>query len=260
MRIVITGASSGIGRAVVSELMAERQIAGPHKLLLVDRDRAGIESLVARHGPGVAAMVTDVGMTDCGDRIAAAAIAHMDGVDGLVSNAGFILAGSLSQIDPEAFDKAFAINTRATWLIAKALYPIMKEGGGGSMVATASMSAHHATPPLGAYAPSKAALHMIVKQLANEWGPDGIRVNSVSPGPTLTNMTSAGYADQQMRDARIAGIPTRRIGEPEDVAEAIIFLLSNRARQINGVDILVDGGLSTTLMTATGAGLGQGKK
>lgn len=260
MRIVVTGASSGIGRAVVSELMAERQIVGPHKLLLVDRDATGIEALGARFGAAVACLVADVGATDCGDRIAAAAIAHMGGVDGLVSNAGVLHAGSLSEIDAATFDEAFAINTRATWLIAKALYPFMKAGGGGSIVATASMAAFHATPPLGAYAPSKAALQMVVRQLANEWGRDGIRVNSVSPGPTLTGMTAAGYADQQMRDSRVAAMPNRRIGEPEDVAEAILFLLGNRARQVNGIDILVDGGLSTTLMTASGAGSGQGQK
>lgn len=259
MRVVITGAASGIGRAVARELVAESQIAGPHRLLLVDREPDGLAELGHEIGDVAATLVVDVGLADCGDRIAEAALAHMGGTDALVSNAGFIAAGSLSDIGVDAFDAGFAVNTRATWLIARALYPHMKSAGGGAIVATASMAAFQPTPPLGAYAPSKAALAMIVRQLANEWGPDGIRCNSVSPGPTLTDMTAAGYADQQRRDDRIAGIPLRRIGEPEDVANAIVFLLSERARQVTGIDILVDGGLSTTLMTASGAGSGQGR-
>jgi glucose 1-dehydrogenase len=260
MRIVITGAASGIGRAVVTGLIGNEQIVGPHQLLLVDREPDALDALVAEVGDSATALITDVGQPDCGERIAGCARDALGGVDGLVSNAGFIHAGSLTDIAVEQFDAAFAVNTRATWLIARALYPMMRGGGGGSIVATASISAFQPTPPLGAYAPSKAALLMVMRQLANEWGPDGIRCNTVSPGPTLTGMTAVGYADEQRRAQREAGIPTRRLGLPEDVANAIIFLLSDRARQINGIDMLVDGGLGTTLMTASGAGWGQGQK
>lgn len=259
MRIVVTGAASGIGRAVVAELLGQGQIAGPHQILLVDRDPDGLAALALQYGAALGTLAVDVGAPDCGEKIATAAFSHMGGVDGLVSNAGAIRASSLTDVSVEDYDATFAVNARATWLIARALYPMMRDAGGGAIVATASMSAWQPTPALGAYAASKAALVMIMRQLANEWGPDGIRCNCVSPGPTLTAMTAVGYADQQRRDDRIAGIPTRRIGEPEDVANTIVFLLSQRARQINGVDILVDGGLSTTLMTASGAGSGQGQ-
>jgi NAD(P)-dependent dehydrogenase (short-subunit alcohol dehydrogenase family) len=98
---------------------------------------------------------------------------------------------------------------------------------------------------------------MLVKQLANEWGGDGIRVNSVSPGPTLTGLTRTGYSNEELRRQREASLPLGRIAEPDDIASAILFLLSTEARNITGIDLLVDGGLSTTLMSGSGAGSGH---
>jgi glucose 1-dehydrogenase len=191
-----------------------------------------------------------------GDRIVEAALDHMGGIDAVVSNAGIILGGSLAELAVDEFDQLFAINTRASWIIAKAAYPHLKASR-GAFVATASISAHHATPGLSAYSASKAALLMLVRQLAVEWGPDGIRCNTVSPGPTLTPMTAAGYSDENRRAQREAGIPLRKLGVAEDVANAIIFLISDLASHLNGIDILVDGGMGNMLMSASGAGTGQ---
>jgi NAD(P)-dependent dehydrogenase (short-subunit alcohol dehydrogenase family) len=180
----------------------------------------------------------------------------MGGADGVVSNAGIILAGSLVETSAASYDRLFAINTRANWMIAQATYPLLKASR-GALVVTASMSGHQPTPALGAYSASKAALLMMVRQLSVEWGPDGIRCNTVSPGPTLTPMTATGYADPARREQREAGIPLRKLGTAEDVAHAILFLLSDYASHISGIDLLVDGGMSNTLMVATGAGSGQ---
>jgi NAD(P)-dependent dehydrogenase (short-subunit alcohol dehydrogenase family) len=98
---------------------------------------------------------------------------------------------------------------------------------------------------------------MLVRQLAIEWGKDGIRCNTVSPGPTHTPMTAAGYADPARRAQRDAMIPLGKLGLAEDVANAILFLIGPQAGHITGVDIVVDGGMSNNLMPATGAGTGQ---
>ncbi len=256
MRAVITGAASGIGRAVAEALAAGRLIPGEHRMLLVDRDAANLQQAASPFGPSAAILVADVTKDDIGDVIVRAATDHMGGIDAVASNAGIIVAGPLGSSPIDDYDRLFAINTRANWMIAKALHPHLKASG-GAFVATASMSAHQPTPGLGAYSASKAALLMLVRQLSVDWGPDGIRINSVSPGPTLTPMTAAGYADKGRRDQREAGIPLRKLGTAEDIANAILFLLSDFAGHITGIDLLVDGGMSNTLMVASGAGTGQ---
>ncbi|MEI9984740.1 MAG: SDR family oxidoreductase [Aliidongia sp.] len=256
MRAVITGAASGIGRATVERLFAGGLIPGEHRVVLVDRDAEGLAAVAGPLGDRACTLAADVTADDIGEQLVVAALDHMGGIDAVASNAGIILAGSLSETSRQDYDQLFAINTRASWMIAKAVHPHLKASR-GALVVTASMSGHQPTPALGAYSPSKAALLMLVRQLSVEWGPDGIRCNTVSPGPTYTPMTAGGYADRARRAQREAGIPLRKLGTAEDVANAILFLLSDYASHISGIDLLVDGGMSNTLMVASGAGSGQ---
>lgn len=256
MRIIITGAASGIGQACADLLASGKALEGTHQMLLVDRDADRLEAVTAAIGPNAAGVVADLSEPESGDRIVAAAVTHMGGIDAVVSNAGIIAGGSLTTLGLADFDRVFAINTRATWLLGKAAYPYLQESR-GAFIATASISAKQPTPALGFYSASKAALLMLVRQMSVEWGPDGIRCNTVSPGPTYTPMTAAGYDDRARRDQREANIPLRKLGQAEDVANAILFLASPAAGHISGIDVLVDGGMSNMLMPATGGGTGQ---
>ena len=141
------------------------------------------------------------------------------------------------------------MNLRATWLLAKALHPLLADGG-GAIVATTSIASVVPAPPMGAYAASKAGLAMLVRQMAYEWGGDGIRANCVAPGMTHTGLTDGSYSDPVLRAERGASVPLARIGEPDDIASVIEFLVSPGAGYVTGINLLVDGGLDTCLLPA----------
>lgn len=243
MRVIITGAASGIGRAL-AEVLAEKEPDAA--LLLVGRDEAKLNAL-ARTLPRAAVCVADLTEAEAARVVVGAANAAFGGIDGVVSNAGAIYAGALKDLSVADFDKAFAINVRATFLLAQAAYPALKQSK-GVLIASGSLAGRNPSPALGGYSASKAALAMLIAQLAAEWGPDGIRCNCVSPGTTLTPMNAAFYADPKNRAAREANIPLRRLGEPRDVAHVIHQLLRPEAAFISGVDLLVDGGANTMFM------------
>jgi NAD(P)-dependent dehydrogenase (short-subunit alcohol dehydrogenase family) len=233
---------------------------GDHQLLLADRNADGLAAVAAELASrcAVETITGDLSSAVFPEEIVARCVARFGGVAGIVSNAGVLKGAPLQDLSVADFDFLFAINTRPTWLLGKAAYPHLKASR-GVIVATASMAASHPTPPLGTYAASKAALVMLVRQMALEWGPDGIRCNTVSPGPTLTPM-NPGYEEAALREARERTMPLRKLGTSEDVANAILFLLSAQAGHITGQDIAVDGGLGIALMALSGSGQGQPQK
>lgn len=259
MRAIITGAASGIGRAVAVGLAKAATKDDPARLVLADRDAAPLQALAEElraGGAEVIATAADLLDVDAPAAVVAEAEKAFGGLDALVSNAGALKGALLKDLSLADYAFQFDINARPTWLLAKAAYPLLKASR-GAICATASMSSEHGTPPLGSYSASKAALVMLVRQMAVEWGPDGIRANCVSPGPTLTAMTQGGYSDPARRAQREGTIPLRRLGQPEDIAEAILFLIGPKSTFITGVNLMVDGGLTVNLMPVSGAGTGQ---
>ena len=243
LRAVITGAASGIGAATARRLAA----GDGARLLLVDRAEEQLRRIAGELG--AEALTVDLTLPDAGEHVAAAARERLGGLDLLVSNAGAAISAPLVELSIEDWDRTFAINVRAAWLLAKAAYPLLREAQ-GSLVVTASIAAREPAAPVGAYASSKAAVVMLVRQLAYEWGPDGIRCNCVSPGTTHTGMTDGTYSDPERRSERASHLPLRRIAEPDEVAGVIAFLAGPDASYITGIDVLVDGGLGTSLLPA----------
>jgi NAD(P)-dependent dehydrogenase (short-subunit alcohol dehydrogenase family) len=264
MRYLITGAGSGIGRAL-GALLA-RQPAEPEiALALVDRNAGALDDVaeeLTRAGARVLTIEADLSDPEAPAKAVATAVGELGGLDALASIAGVLMPSPLLSLDVSTYERTFAVNTRATWLLGKAAHRALRESR-GAIVATASISAEHPTPPTGAYSASKAALRMLVRQMALEWGPDGIRCNTVSPGPTDTALTHGAFGDttdpeiRASRANREALIPLRKIGHPDEVAQAIAFLAGPHASQITGVDLVVDGGLSLALMPLTGGGSGH---
>jgi NAD(P)-dependent dehydrogenase (short-subunit alcohol dehydrogenase family) len=248
MRVLVTGAASGIGRATCLRLARDAHAAGKKaSIAAVDiAPSAGLDQLVqdVRALGGEAVPIHgDMGTADAPGRVVSEAVQRFGGLDGLVSNAGVNRPGPLVSYSVADWDFLFAVNTRATWLLAKAAHAAL-EAAGGAIVATGSMSGSNAHANLGAYGPSKAAVIMLVRVLAQEFGRDGIRVNAVSPGMVRTGMTETVYADRTVAAERDALVPLGRVATPEDMADVIAFLLGPDARYINGHDLIVDGGVT----------------
>lgn len=248
MRVLVTGAASGIGRATCLRLAREASTTGDTgQIAAVDIGPSpALTSLLGElHelGADVLELHGDMGTPDAPARVVEAAADRFGGLDGLVSNAGINRPGPLVTYSVEDWDRLFAVNTRATFLLAQAAHPTLKASG-GAIAIVGSMSGSNVHAGLGAYAPTKAAVIMLARVLAQEFGRDGIRVNSVSPGMVRTGMTAAVYADDEIAAARDALVPLGRVAQPEDIADVIAFLLSPQARYVNGHDLVVDGGVS----------------
>jgi len=248
VRALVTGAASGIGRATCLRLARDAQAAGRKaQIAAVDLEPSAALDAVAKELGTLGAIALplpgDMATVDAPGRVVAEAVARFGGLDGLVSNAGVNRPGPLVSYAVEDWDRMFAVNTRATWLLAKAAHGALAASR-GAVVAVASMSGSNAHANLGPYGPSKAALIMLVRVLAQEFGRDGIRVNSLSPGMVRTGMTAKVYGNAQIAAERDALVPLGRVATPEDMADVIAFLLGPDARYVNGHDLVVDGAVT----------------
>lgn len=252
MHAIVTGAARGIGRAIALRLARDHQGRGPVHLVLADRHAEELahlrDELRQQHGASATVVASDLAQPDAVEAIAAAAAAS-GRLDGIASNAGFSIPGPLLDYDPSHWDLLFAVHVRAPWLLGRACHGLLRQSR-GAIVITTSISATQPTAPLGPYSASKAAAVMLARQMALEWGPDGIRINCVSPGLIVTPGTSQVYAQEGARAQRAGLIPLRRVGEAEEIASAVSFLLGPDASYVNGSELVVDGGLNTALMSS----------
>ncbi len=242
MRVLVTGASRGIGRAICLRLASQGAVVAACASAHAEELKAVVEE-AARLGGRLLPLIGDLADAATPARLVQQAIASLGGLDAVVSNAGVSRPASLVNLELADWDYLLAVNVRAPWLLAKAAYPALLESG-GSFVAVASMSGLQPYPGMGAYSPSKAAVLMLVRTLAQEWAGDGIRVNAVSPGLIHTSLTARIYADPATKAAREVLVPMHRIGAPDtDIAGIVAFLIGPDAGYISGQNILADGGL-----------------
>ena len=235
---LITGGTSGIGRAAALSMAR----LGAH-VVLSGRDAARGDQVVAaiRADGGRADFVAvDLGDEDSARQLARRATELGDGhVDVLVNNAGIFPVGPTHEASEADFDQVFAVNVKAPFFLVAELAPAMAKRGRGAIVNVTTMVAEFGAPEMALYGSSKAALVLLTKSWAAEYGPAGVRVNAVSPGPTRTEGTaSMGEALDQLASAAPSGRP----GLPEEIAAAITYLASDEASFVHGAVLPVDGG------------------
>lgn len=233
-RIVITGAARGMGLATAEMFAAEGA-----SLALCDRDEQAVRANADRLGQfGAGCDVADE--TDV-ERFCAAAEKAMGGVDGLVNAAGIFLMKPQMQASRAEWDRVLGVNLTGTMLMCKELAPAMKRAGGGTMVNIASIGGLKPSAGSTAYCVSKAGVIMLSNCLAMELGPD-IRVNTVCPGTIPTDMITELLATDGTKDRLIETAALKRLGTPQDVVKAMLFLTSDDSSYVNGDTLTVDGG------------------
>ena len=236
-RAVITGGGSGIGRATARRMSEE----GAAVAVIDSNADAAIEVANQIDGTAHSADVTDAeGLRRAID----AAAGSMGGITILFNNAGIGSQSPLHEWAPEEWDRLLAVNLTGVYLGFRAAIPHIRAAGGGTIVSTASISGTRPAAGEAAYSAAKAGVAALTASAALEYGPQ-IRVNAVSPGMILTALTEPllqFLPDERDRFERTT--PLGRIGQPEDIADVVIFLCSNMARFITGQNIVVDGGMT----------------
>lgn len=253
MRVLVTGASQGIGTAICRRLAADASRSGDRLQLAVCGSQhadalTGLVDEMTAVGVEATPLQGDLADPETPARLIASAVDAFGELDAVVSNAGIAQPGALMDVTVDGWTRLFDINTRATWLLAKAAHPWLRKAG-GSLVTIASMSGVEPQPGMGAYSVSKAALIMLTRLIAQEWADDGIRANCVSPGLVLTPMTEEAYADADFKRRREEFVPQRRIADPlADIAGVVAFLLGPDAAYCSGQNIVADGGLTDSVL------------
>jgi NAD(P)-dependent dehydrogenase (short-subunit alcohol dehydrogenase family) len=247
---VITGAGSGIGRVAAMLFAAEgakvvvADVVGDHARSVADEIVAG--------GGSALPVTVDVSDQSQVEAMVAAAVSAYGGLQVLFNNAGIFPDddGGVLDTPPETWQRVMEVNLKGVWLGCRAAVPAMLASGGGSIVNVASFVAlmGAATAQI-AYTASKGGVLAMTRELAVEYARQGIRANSLCPGPIETPLLAELLADPERRQRRLVHIPIGRFGRPEEIAKAALFLASDDASFITGSALVVDGGITAAYVT-----------
>lgn len=235
---LITGGTSGIGRAVANKLAR----LGVHALVVGRNAERGEKTIAEIRAAGGRADFIASDLFDAASvrQVARKAVELGDGhVDILINNAGIFPFGPTHEMNEESFDRVYALNVKAPYFLVAELAPLMAKRGKGAIVNLSTMVSDYGMSGMSLYGSSKAAINLLTKAWAAEYGPSGVRINAVSPGPTRTEGTAVmGEGLERLA----AEAPAGRPAEADEIAEAIVFLATDRASFIQGAKLAVDGG------------------
>src|SRR5438128_5706481 len=235
---LITGGTSGIGRAAANKLAQ----LGIHALVVGRNAERGNKTVAEIRGSGFKANFISSDLRDASSarEVARRAVELGNGqVDILINNAGIYPFGPTHDMTEDLFERVYALNVKVPYFLVATLAPLMAQRGKGAIVNLSTMAADYGAPGMSLYGSSKAAINLLTKVWAAEYGPSGVRVNAVSRGPTRTEGTEAmGEGLEQLA----AQAPAGRPATADEIAEAIVFLATDRASFIYGAKLAVDGG------------------
>ena len=238
LNALITGGTSGIGRATADKLAR----LGIHVIVVGRNAERGQKTVAEIRAAGGKADFISSNLQDASSarEVARRAVELGGGhVDILINNAGIYPFGPTHETTEEMFERVYALNVKVPYFLVAELAPLMAKKGKGAIVNLSTMVADYGAPGMSLYGSSKAAINLLTKVWAAEYGPSGVRVNAVSPGPTRTEGTDAmGEGLEQLA----AQAPAGRPATPDEIAEAIVFLATDKASFIYGAKLAVDGG------------------
>ncbi len=237
---VITGGSSGIGLATAKRFVAEGAF-----VFITGRRQAELDKAAKEIGKNVVAVNCDVRKLDALDHLYEEVAGRKGKIDILFANAGTVETVETPAVTPEHFDRTFNTNARGTYFTVQKALPLLNDGA--SIILTSSVVWQKGMPIYATYAASKAAVRSYVRTWTAEFAGRGIRANVISPGPIETPILDGQFSTKEAADALReqfkASIPLHRLGLPEEIASAALFLASKESSYVTGIDLPVDGGL-----------------
>ena len=235
---VVTGAAGGIGSAVVRQLVSQGA-----KVLCLDRDAASLARLTDALGAKARGMVIDVTDPAQVGEAAQTALGAFGNLRGWINNVGYFSEVRTLDLGLDEWRKAIALNLDSAFIGSQAAARVMIPNGGGSIINVSSNAGIRTSPRNAHYSAAKAGVAHLTRCLAAEWGKDGVRVNAVIPGYTNTSMIEWLTGNPEKLAKVEKAIPLRRIGQPDDVANAMLWLCSQASAYVTGVVLCADGGL-----------------
>ena len=236
---VITGGAAGLGADVARTLSEAGYRIGIFDL---GAERVAEAASKLENAVGIEADVTSP------DQVAAAFDAFGEVPDLLVNNAGIVRFGAMEEQSVQDYIDVVNVNLLGSCFCARAIAPAMMDRGSGHIINFTSINGVHPAPGVGLYGPTKAAMANMTQAMAIEWGPRGIRVNAIAPGMIDAGMSKPIFENPKVRATRGGGVPLRCLGEAADIAEAVLFLDSDGAKYISGHELVIDGGVSISVM------------